>query len=107
MSRHHTLPPIIYTPPEPPKLKETKRKRGIGGAWQTPDADEAGESGESGRPAPTTRPNQRPLGTPIEATERRTSSESGKLSSDTLRTMLELQEVDDDETNGSAIPTTD
>jgi hypothetical protein len=106
MSRHHTLPPIIYTPPEPTKLKDTKRKRGIRGAWQTGDADAADETSDSGHPAPTIRLNQRPLGTPIEAAERRDSG-SGRLSSDTLRAMLELQEVDDGETPSAAVPTSD
>jgi hypothetical protein len=29
MSRHHILPPIIYTP-EPPRREEARRKRGVG-----------------------------------------------------------------------------
>ena len=30
MSKHHTLPPIIYTPPPKPKKIEKKRRVGIG-----------------------------------------------------------------------------
>jgi hypothetical protein len=86
------LPPLITTP-EPPKLKETKRKRGAGGVWQNRGTDEADETGDSARPAPTARTNQRPLGTPIEAADRRIPSTSGKLSDDTLKAMLEAQEV--------------
>jgi hypothetical protein len=95
VSRHHILPPIITTP-EPPKPKEARRKRSIGGVWQkrgTDGADEADGTGDSARPAPTQRPNQHPSGTPIEATERRIPSTSGKLSDDTLKAMLEAQEV--------------
>jgi len=29
VSRHHILPPIVYTP-APPKPKETRRRRGVG-----------------------------------------------------------------------------
>jgi hypothetical protein len=95
VSRHHMLPPLVMTP-EPPKPKETKRKRGIGGVWQnrgTDATDEADETSDSARPAPTQRANQRPLGTPIEAADRRIPSTSGKLSDDTLKAMLEAQEV--------------
>ncbi|MET0220063.1 MAG: hypothetical protein ABW213_05350 [Tardiphaga sp.] len=106
MSRHHTLPPIISTPPEPTKIKSARRKSGAGGVWTTRETDEAEESGDSQRPGSASR-TSRSLGTPIEATERRNSSGSGKLSSDTLRAMLALQEVDDGDTAGVAAPKTD
>jgi hypothetical protein len=89
------LPPLITTP-ELPKLKETKRKRNTGGVWQArgaDGADEADETGDSARAAPTPRANQRALGTPVEAADRRIPSTSGKLSDDTLKAMLEAQEV--------------
>src|ERR1700760_3384418 len=91
MSRHHTLPPVIYTPPEPTKLKSARRKSGAGGVWGARETDEAEESGDSQRPGSTSRTGHSPLGKPIEAAEQRNSSGSGKLSSDTLRAMLELQ----------------
>lgn len=89
------LPPIITTP-EPPRPKEARRRRGIGGVWQkrgTDDADEVDETRDSARAAPTQRADQRPLGIPVEAAERRIPSTSGNLSDDTLKAMLELQEA--------------
>ena len=47
MSRHHILPPVIYSPP-PPKPKETKRKRGVGYASATEATGEADETGIGG-----------------------------------------------------------
>ncbi|HEX7919960.1 MAG TPA: hypothetical protein VF583_03335 [Bradyrhizobium sp.] len=89
MSRHHTLPPIITTPP-PPKPKPTRRRRGIGYAYGASAADEAVdiEDGAAGRSAAVLPRHARP----VEATERRTPSPNGKLSDDTLRAMLEVQE---------------
>ena len=89
MSRHHTLPPIIYTPP-PPKPKPTRRRRGIGYAYGAGAANEAEDIGEGapGRSAPGVPQHTRP----VETVERRTPSPNGKLSDDTLRAMLELQE---------------
>ena len=40
MSRHHILPPIVYTPPAP-KPKETKRRRGVGYAGDVDETEEA------------------------------------------------------------------
>ena len=89
MSRHHTLPPIVYTPP-PPEPKKTRRRRGVGyasGTRETEDAEEVSD-GAPVRSAPVLPRHSRP----IEATERRTGSPNGKLSADTLRAMLDLQE---------------
>ena len=89
MSRHHTLPPIIYTPP-PPKPKPTRRRRGIGYAYGAGAANEAAYIGDGApvRCAPVGPQHTRP----VETVERRTPSPNGKLSDDTLRAMLELQE---------------
>ena len=91
MSRHHTLPPIIYTPP-PPEPKKTQRRRGVGYASAAGEVDDAEElsDGAPVRSAPVLPRHSRP----VEATERRTSSPNGKLSDDTLRAMLDLQEQD-------------
>lgn len=107
MSRHHTLPPIIYTPPELTKAKATRRKSAAGGAWATRETDEAEDSRDSQRPGSTSRAGRSPSGTPVEAAERRNSSGSGRLSSDTLRAMLALQEVDDADADGPATPATE
>ncbi|MCC8961914.1 hypothetical protein H8A95_06155 [Bradyrhizobium sp. Pear76] len=91
MSRHHTLPPIIHTPP-PPKPKPTRRRRGVGFAYGARAADEAVdvEDGAPVRSAAVLPQRARP----VEAAERRVPSPNGKLSDDTLRAMLEVQEKD-------------
>jgi hypothetical protein len=95
VSRHHITPPAVYTPP-PPKPKETRRRRGVGYAQATGAAGEADETEETGgvshaspqRGAPALPQNQ----VPVEATERRLHSTTGKLSEGTLKAMLEAQE---------------
>jgi hypothetical protein len=92
VSRHHILPPVIYSPP-PPKPKETKRKRGVGYTQAARATDEAEETTESSDTAPA--PNASPLPQhqrPVEAAERRIPSPNGKLSDNTLKAMLEVQE---------------
>ena len=96
MSRHHILPPIIYTP-KPPKPKEARRKRGVGyarGAGLTEETEGVGETPRTTQPrtAPALPPHQ----TPIDGAERRIPSPNGKLSDDTLKAMLEVQEVPTD-----------
>jgi hypothetical protein len=89
VSRHHIMPPAVYTPP-PPKPKETRRKRGVGyasaakGASETEEADEA-----SGTPATAALPQHQ---RPVEAAERRIPSPNGNLSDDILKAMIEVQE---------------
>lgn len=107
VSRHPTLPPIMTTL-EPAPLRETRRKRSTGGVWAkraTDATDETEDASESARPA-SSRSATSANGTPIEAVERRVPSISGKLSDDTLKTMLELQEASGEQT-GSTMPTTE
>ena len=59
VSRHHILPPVIYSPP-PPKPKETKRKRGVGYASA---AEATGEAEETRKPR-TRRRRARPPPSP-------------------------------------------
>ncbi|MCS3453269.1 MULTISPECIES: hypothetical protein [Bradyrhizobium] len=89
MSRHHTLPPIITTPP-PPKPKPARRRRGVGYARGARAADEAADI-EDGAPVRST-PVVPQHARPVETVERRAPSPNGKLSDDTLRAMLEVQE---------------
>jgi hypothetical protein len=100
MTRHHILPPIMYTP-EPPKPKEARRKRGVGYARGAGLTDETGETEETGEVSRTTQPRSaspRPQhSTPIDGAERRVPSPNGKLSDDTLKAMLEVQEKDGEE----------
>ena len=91
MSRHHvTLPPIIYTP-EPPKPKEARRRR-VGYAQGADTTDEAAEVDETGATAPVYDAALPQHSRPVEAVERRTASTTGKLSEDTLKALLAVQE---------------
>jgi hypothetical protein len=94
VSRHHIMPPAVYTPP-PPKPKETKRKRGVGYASAAKGVGEAEEAGESEETAAANA--ARVAGAPqhqipVEAAERRIPSPNGKLSDDMLKAMIEVQE---------------
>ncbi|WP_024517650.1 hypothetical protein [Bradyrhizobium sp. Tv2a-2] len=91
MSRHHILPPIVYTP-EPPKPKEARRRRRVGYAQSADTTDEATEVDEAGTAAPVYDAALPQHSRPVEAVERRASSTTGKLSEDTLKALLAVQE---------------
>ena len=95
MSRHHILPPIVYTP-QPPKPKAARRKRGVGYARGAGLTDETEETEEAGRVSRTTEARAAsPLpshSAPIDGAERRIPSPNGKLSDGTLKAMLDVQE---------------
>ena len=95
MSRHHILPPIVYTP-EPPKPNETRRRRGVGSVYGKPATDETEDETEDASDLANTGPlRNSPLPqnqTPVEAAERRIPSTTGHLSEDTLKALLEAQE---------------
>lgn len=104
MSRHHILPPIVYTP-APPKPKETRRRRGVGYVQGKGDADETEETSEVSNTTPTRSAAVLPQhSTPVEATERRVPSTTGNLSEDTLKAMLEVQEQEGTQTLGGVVP---
>jgi hypothetical protein len=110
VSRHHILPPIIYTP-EPPKPKKTERRRGVGYASGTDAADEADEAREasevfaSGGPARATAPPKQNPFAPVEGAERHIPSTTGKLSEDTLKELLLAQEHELESTPAAVAPT--
>jgi hypothetical protein len=94
VSRHHTLPPIIYTP-APLKPKKTERRRGVWsvkGKRAADDVDAAEETGETSHAPPARSASPLPQHSPVEATERRIHSTTGNLSEGTLKAMLEVQE---------------
>ena len=96
MSRHHTLPPIVYTP-TPPRPKKAERRRGIWsvkGKRAADEADATEETGETANAAPVRNASPLPQHSmPVEAAERRVRSTTGHLSEGTLKTMLEVQEA--------------
>jgi hypothetical protein len=47
MSRHHIMPPVIYTPPPPKKIETKKRRIGIGAPGAFDETAETHESGGS------------------------------------------------------------
>ena len=84
MSRHHILPPIVYTP-APPKPKETRRRRGVGFAQGTGDVDETEETSDVSNAAPARGAAALPQHSiPVEAAERRLHPTTGNLSDGTL-----------------------
>jgi hypothetical protein len=107
VSRHHILPPIIYTP-EPPKPKETRRRRGIGNIQGKGETDETGETSEVSGFGPAraaAQPPQDPFA-PVDGAERRVPSTTGKLSDNTLKELLLAQEHDQESAAGvvGAVP---
>jgi hypothetical protein len=104
MSRHHMLPPIVYTP-APPTPKKTERRRGVGYSEATGEADETEASGDVSHAAAPQRPATLPRNSlPGEATERRVHSTTGNLSDDTLKELLLVQEQDQEVAAGVGNP---
>jgi hypothetical protein len=105
VSRHHMLPPIIYTP-APPKPKETRRRRGVGYLQGNGDVDETEEAGEVSNTAPARGAAGLPQHQiPVEAAERRPHPTTGHLSDDMLKAMLDIQEQDSAPAIGGVTPT--
>ena len=91
MSRHHILPPIVYTPvPKPKKTESRPKTRRIQNKAATEDAEETGEVAASRATRPL-HPAQDKFA-PVDGAERRIPSTTGKLSEDTLKELLLAQE---------------
>jgi hypothetical protein len=88
VSRHHITPPAVYLPP-PPKPKETRRKRRVGHAQ---GASDVGESEEAGDITATRNARPLPQQIPVADAMRKIPLPNGKLSDDTLKAMLQVQE---------------
>jgi hypothetical protein len=90
MSKHHTLPPIILTPPPKPKKVETKKRR-IGVSMLDEIADTHETNGSQSTPVANRLP---PQNFPeIEGSDRKPRRPSGRLSQNTLSVLLRIQEV--------------
>jgi hypothetical protein len=85
----------VYTP-APPKPKETRRRRNVGSAQGLFGTDEADETDDSNAPTKPTFASSagRPMqgAQPFNTADQHISPTTGKLSSGTLTTMLEVQE---------------
>ncbi|SHN71072.1 hypothetical protein [Bradyrhizobium erythrophlei] len=91
MSKHHTLPPIIYTPPPKPKKTEKKRRIGVGLTGELDETAETRESGAANQPMPMRLPAQN--FPEIEGADRKPRHPSGRLSQGTLSVLLQAQEL--------------
>jgi hypothetical protein len=96
MSRHHILPPIVYTPEPRPKKTEsrprTSRIQGVAASDEAGEAEEASEVFVSGTTARAVVHAPQDSFTPVESAERRIPSTTGKLSENTLKELLLAQE---------------
>jgi hypothetical protein len=94
MSRHHTLPPIVYTPEPRPKKIETRKRRIQAGAID--DMDETGETHEAtgfGQAMPVSHQLSLQNFPAIEGAESKPQHPRGRLSENTLKVMLQAQEL--------------
>jgi hypothetical protein len=110
VSRHHILPPIVYTPVPKPKKAESRpnirriQNKGVAASEDAAEAEEAGEVWAYGAPVrAAAHPLQDPS-TPIENAERRIPSTTGKLSDGTLKELLLAQEQESAPMVGGAAP---
>ena len=92
MSRHHIAPPLAFAPP--PKKIETRKRRIQVSSFDV--VDEAGEAHDAAAAGPSTPAfNTPPLPNfpAIEGSESKPQHPRGRLSEDTLKAMLQTQEL--------------
>jgi hypothetical protein len=96
MSRHHMLPPIVYTPQAKPKKIESRKSRvqvrSAGAAGKAADVEETGETIGFEQPVLPSGHLASQNFAPIEGAEHKPGSTTGRLSEGTLKTMLVAQE---------------
>lgn len=94
MSRHHIMPPAVYTPPPPKKIETRKRRIGIGALNEFEAAEEAHESGGTGQSAPVASRLLQQDFPEIEEASRKPRHPQGRLSQGTLSALLRVQELE-------------
>jgi hypothetical protein len=92
MSRHHIMPPAIYTPPPPKKIEKKKPRVGIGQFAELDETEEAREMGGAAVPV-SNRLLQQDFAE-IEDAISKARRPSGRLSQATLSALLRVQELD-------------
>ena len=93
MSRHQTLSPLVYAPP-PKKIETRKRRIQVGGADTFDAMGETGEANEAAGPSATAFNAPPPHNFPaIEGSDSKPQHPRGRLSEDTLKAMLQTQEL--------------
>ena len=96
MSRHHILPPIIYTPPPKPKKIESRKSRiqlrSTSIIRNSGEIDETEETSGLDRPTPVAYKPPTDTETAIKGSERKPKSTTGLLDESTLKVMLLAQE---------------
>ena len=96
MSRHHILPPIIYTPPPRPKKIESRKSRiqlrSTGMVRNSDEIDETEEMSGLELPMPVAYKLPTETATPNEGPERKSKSTTGLLDEGTLKVLLLAQE---------------
>ena len=93
MSRHHILPPIVYVPQPKPKKIEPRKSRIY--TRSTGSIEDSGDVEETYQPIGSSPAGQKPAlenFSPIEGSERKPPSTTGRLSENTLKAMLLAQE---------------
>jgi hypothetical protein len=97
MSRHHMLPPIVYVPQPKPKKIETRKSRiytrSAGSIEESGDVEETYQPVGFDRSAPAGQKPALENFSPIEGSENKPPSATGRLSEDTLKVMLLAQEL--------------
>ncbi len=93
MSRHHIMPPAIYTPPPPKKIEKKRPRVGVGMLSAFDEMEEARETSASGPSAPLANRLLQQDFAEIEDASRKQQHPPGRLSQGTLSALLRIQEL--------------
>ena len=93
MSRHHIMPPAIYTPPPPKKIEKKKPRMAVGMPSEFDETEEARETSGTGQSTPVANRLLQKNFPEIEDAGRKPRHPSGRLSQGTLSELLRVQEL--------------